>query len=217
MATRIDFSLYAIIDEAFLRGRDPARVAAELASGGVSVVQYRAKKMPSPEFLPRAIAILGAVRDFGIPFIVNDRVDVALLTGADGVHLGSQDMPVARARQELGSDRIIGVSVCNLQEVAQAESDGADYLGAGAVFATATKSGAPVIGLGTLALIKAAASVPVVAIGGLTPEKVEEVVSTGVDGLAFISGLMDSPEPAEAARRLRSLIDVARLRQNRNS
>ena len=167
MSTRTDLSFYAVIDEELIEGRDPAALASLLAANGASVVQYRAKHLGSRAFLVRARAIRDALVGSGVPLVVNDRVDVALLCGAYGVHLGQDDVPAKDARTLMGPRALIGVSVSTAAEAQKAEEDGADYPGAGAVFPTDTKTDAPVMGPEGLRGIKAVARVPVVAIGGL--------------------------------------------------
>ncbi|MDI3538795.1 MAG: thiamine-phosphate pyrophosphorylase, partial [Bacillota bacterium] len=132
-----------------------------------------------------------------------DRLDVALAVGAEGVHLGQEDIPCRLARQILGPEKIIGVSASTVEEAVQAERDGADYLGVGAVFPTGTKADAgEAIGLDALAAIKARVKIPVVAIGGINAANAAQVAATGVDGLAVVSAIVAAADPEEAARRL---------------
>ena len=206
----MDLSLYAVVDEELLAGRDPAEVALSLAANGATVVQYRAKRLASREFLKRARAMRDALTGSGIPLIINDRLDIALLSGADGVHVGQDDVPVTDARILLGSRAVIGASVSTAAEALKAEDDGADYVGAGAVFPTGTKSDAPLMGLEGLRQVRASVRLPVVAIGGLTRRNAAETLAAGADGLAFISELMRAEDPGAAARELRAIIDAVR-------
>jgi thiamine-phosphate pyrophosphorylase len=213
MPVDMDLSLYAVVDEEFLAGRDPAAVAAVLAANGASVVQYRAKRLASREFLKRARAVRDALAGSGVPFIVNDRLDIALLCGADGVHVGQDDVPVTDARIMMGPRVVIGVSVCTTAEAVSAEEDGADYLGAGAVFPTGTKTDAPLMGLDGLKAVRASVKLQVVAIGGLNKRNAAAALAAGADGLAFISELMCAGDPGAAARELRTIIDAAGRRR----
>jgi thiamine-phosphate pyrophosphorylase len=210
MALRIDVSFYAIIDEDCAGTRDLGACARELVEARVSTVQYRAKNLPSKEFLLRALSIESAIRGSGVPLIINDRSDIALLSGASGVHLGDEDIPVEKAREILGPRRIIGATVRRVQDALRAEREGADYLGAGSVFPSSTKGNVPVIGLAGLKDIKSSVKIPVVAIGGLTLEKVAQVIEAGADGLAFVSELWKGGEIGKRARELRAAIDSAR-------
>jgi len=210
MSVRVDVRLYAIMDESLLEGRSPALLAEELVDGGVTVLQYRAKHLGSDEFVHRVRLVLNAIRGSRVPLIINDRVEVAVASGAHGVHVGKDDVTVPEARRVLGMGGIIGVTVRSTEDLSRAERQGADYVGAGSVFPSGTKSGVPVIGLEGLAEIKARAKIPVVAIGGLTSDNAREVLSTGVDGLAFVSAILGSDEPGKAAGRLRAIVDQAR-------
>jgi len=208
----MNYSLYAVVDEDLLAGRDPASLAADLAVNGASVVQYRAKRLGSREFLRRARAVRAALTASGVPFIVNDQLDVAFLSGADGVHVGQDDVSVVDARALMGPAAVIGVSVSTVGEAERAEAEGADYLGAGAVFQTGTKTDAPLMGLDGLRAIRAGVKLPVVGIGGLNRQNAAAAIAAGADGLAFISELMSAQDPGAAARELRAIIDAAKRR-----
>ncbi len=150
-------------------------------------------------------------RNWAIPLIINDRVDIALACRADGVHLGQQDMPCALARGIAGKDMIIGVSVSTADEALEAEADGADYLGVGPLFATTTKADAlAATGLGVLRTIRQAVRIPLVGIGGITCGNAGDVIRAGADGVAVVSAIICSPDPQASARALRSAIDRAR-------
>jgi thiamine-phosphate pyrophosphorylase len=213
MPAAVDLSLYAIVDEDFLAGRDPAALAATLAANGATVVQYRAKRLAGREFLGRARAVRNALAGSGIPFVVNDRLDIAVLCGADGVHVGQDDVPAGDARTLMGPRALIGVSVSTAAEAVRAEEDGADYLGAGAVFQTGTKTDVPLMGLDGLSAVKAVAKTPIVAIGGLRKANAAAVIAAGADGLAFISELLCAEDPGAVARELRAIIDAARRKR----
>ncbi len=209
--TGIDFGLYLVTDRVLSGGRPLEKIVRESVAGGVSVVQLREKNVGTREFLDQAFVLRQVASELGIQLIINDRVDVALACGADGVHLGQEDMPCAFARRIAGNDTIIGVSVSTADEALEAEADGADYLGVGPLFATATKPDAqPATGLGVLRSIRRAVRVPLVGIGGITEANAGAVISAGADGVAVVSAIIASPDPGAAARAIRSAIDEIR-------
>ena len=202
--------LTVITDEALVRPRALADVVREALTGGAPTIQLRLKGATARELFEAATTLIPIVRSAGALFIVNDRLDVALAAGADGVHLGPDDPPVIDARavaaDTLGGVAdafVLGYSVDTTDGAVEAEAGGADYLGVGAVYATANKSDAgEVIGLEGLRRVVGAVSIPVVAIGGITPERATAVAATGACGCAAIGAVMGSPEPAEAVRAL---------------
>ena len=206
----IDFGLYLVTDRGLSGGRPLEQIVRESVAGGVTVVQLREKNAGSREFIEQAFALRQAASDLAIPFIINDRVDIALACRADGVHLGQEDMYCALARRIAGEDMIIGVSVSTADEALQAEADGADYLGVGPLFATPTKADAlPPTGLGVLRTIREAVSIPLVGIGGINH------ANAGADGIAVVSAIIASLNPEAAARALRSAVDQARCQDVR--
>ena len=191
------------------RPRALSDVVREALAAGAPTVQLRLKSASARELLEAAQTLMPIVRSAGALFIVNDRLDVALAAGADGVHLGPDDPPVkdvrrvADARSGVADTFIVGYSTDTTDEAARAEAEGADYLGVGAVYATANKSDAgDVIGLEGLRCVVEAVSIPVVAIGGITPERAPAVAKTGACGSATIGAVMSATEPAEAVREL---------------
>ena len=191
------------------RPRALSDVVREALAAGAPTVQLRLKSASARELLEAAQTLMPIVRSAGALFIVNDRLDVALAAGADGVHLGPDDLPVkdvrrvADARSGVADTFIVGYSTDTTDEAARAEAEGADYLGVGAVYATANKSDAgDVIGLKGLRRVVKAVSIPVVAIGGITPERAPAVAKTGACGSATIGAVMSAAEPAEAVREL---------------
>jgi thiamine-phosphate pyrophosphorylase len=212
--TGIDFGLYLVTDRVLSGGRPLEKIVRESVAGGVSVVQLREKNVGTREFLDQAFVLRQVASELGIPLIINDRVDIALACGADGVHLGQEDMPCAFARRIVGGDMTIGVSVSTADEALEAEADGADYLGVGPLFATATKPDAqPATGIGVLRAIRRAVRVPLVGIGGITETNAGAVISAGADGVAVVSAIIASPDPGAAARAIRSAIDEIRTGQ----
>ena len=202
--------LTVITDEALARPRALSDVVREALAAGAPTIQLRLKGATARELLEAAHTLIPIVRSAGALFIVNDRLDVALAAGADGVHLGPDDPPVMDARtvaadtvRAVAEAFIVGYSADTTDGATRAEAEGADYLGVGAVYATANKSDVgEVIGLEGLRRVVKAVSIPVVAIGGITPERAPAVAETGVCGSAIIGAVMGSPEPAEAVRAL---------------
>ena len=198
-----------ITDEVLARPRALSDVVREALAAGAPTIQLRLKSASARDLLEAAQTLMPIVRSAGALFIVNDRLDVALAAGADGVHLGPDDPPVkdvrrvADARSGVADTFIVGYSTDTRDEAARAEAEGADYLGVGAVYATANKSDAgDVIGLEGLRRVVKVVSIPVVAIGGITPERAPAVAKTGACGSATIGAVMSATEPAEAVREL---------------
>ena len=207
----VDYSLYLVTDRALAHGRPMAAVVREAVAGRVTCVQLREKNCGTREFMEEACAVHAATRALGVPLIVNDRVDVALAIGADGVHLGQQDMPIADARRLGPPGWIIGVSAESINDAMRAERDGADYVGVSPVFATPTKTDhAEPLGLEGLHAIRAATKLPLVAIGGIHAGNARDVIRAGADGLAVVSAIVAAADPRAAAEELRREIEAAR-------
>lgn len=192
--------LYAICGDFASEARGVQRVESVLR-GGAQVLQLRVKDMTTRKLLQLATEISRLTCRYGALFIVNDRLDVALASGADGVHLGEDDLPVDLARRIGGGDLIIGASAGSPESARLAEAQGADYIGAGPVYPTASKKDTrDVIGPGGLSRVVRSVSLPVIGIGGIGPQEAQEVMETGAAGVAVISALFDSPDPEERAR-----------------
>ncbi len=196
--------LYAVTDRRWLSGRTLLSQVEEAVGGGATFVQLREKSLDDAAFLAEAEELAAFCRARGVPFVVNDRTDIALAAGADGVHVGQSDMAVCEARRLLGDGRIIGASVRTREEALLAQSQGADYLGVGAVFPTGTKSDAAAVSLDTLREICRAVRIPAVAIGGIREENAESLSGSGVRGIAVVSALFARPDIRRAARNLRA-------------
>lgn len=195
------FRLCAITDVSARPGLTHSAAAAAALAGGAPCVQLRAKDLPAGALVAEARAIRAATRAAGALFLVNDRLDVALAADADGVHLGQDDLPAARARRLLPPGRLLGVSTHSLEQARRAVAEGADYIGVGPVFATPTKdTGYGPLGLEGLAAIAAAVPLPVVAIGGIGLAEAAEVIRAGAMAAALISALMAAPDIAAATR-----------------
>lgn len=198
-----DYSLYLVTDRSLSRGRPTAEIVRQAVQGGVTCVQLREKSCGTREFLEEARAVKAVLAGTGVPLIINDRLDVALAAGADGVHLGQRDMPLAEARRLAPSGWIIGVSAESVADAVQAEREGADYVGASPVFATPTKTDtAPPLGLDGLRAVCAAVKIPVVAIGGIHAGNAHAVRAAGAAGLAVVSAIVAAESPRAAAAEL---------------
>ncbi|MBR4504310.1 MAG: thiamine phosphate synthase [Candidatus Methanomethylophilaceae archaeon] len=201
------FDLYVVTDASLSRGLTEAQTAELAFKGGADAVQLRMKKADGKAMLEQADAIRKLADDFGRFFIVNDRVDVAMISGADGVHLGQSDLPVARAREIMGESAIIGASVSTLEQAQKAEEDGADYVGVGSIFTTATKPDAnQAIGLDPLFKISHSIGIPAVAIGGINRGNIQDVIRAGADSAAVVSAAVGQPDIPSAVHELRDLI-----------
>lgn len=205
------FDLYVITDETIGKGRTHAEIARLACAGGADAIQLRDKHRTPEELCQIGREIRAITRAAGALFIVNDSLDVALACGADGVHLGQDDMAAERARKLAPRPFIIGISAGTVAEAVAAEEAGADYVALSPVFSTASKDDAgPGQGLSVLKEMKKAVSVPVIAIGGIGRDNVSTVIAAGADGVAVISAVVAQPDPAAAARDLRGRIAAAK-------
>lgn len=194
MKAQPDYSIYLVTDDGCLQGRALIDCVREALDGGVTLVQYRAKTASSAEMYAEALQMKALCDSFNVPLIINDRLDIAMAVGAAGVHLGQDDLPCAAARRILGEDYLIGVSAHNPAEAKAALQSGADYLGCGAVFGTATKADVKKLGTEGLEAICKAKGLPVVGIGGVTADNYREVRAAGAEGAAIVSGILAQPD-----------------------
>lgn len=194
MKAQPDYSIYLVTDDGCLQGRVLIDCVREALEGGVTLVQYRAKTASSAEMYAEALQLKALCDSFNVPLIINDRLDIAMAVGAAGVHLGQDDLPCAAARKLLGEDYLIGVSAHNPAEAKAALQSGADYLGCGAVFGTATKADVKKLGTEGLTAICREKGLPVVGIGGVTADNYREVRAAGADGAAIVSGILAQPD-----------------------
>lgn len=195
--------LYAVTDRAWVGRQTLCQQVEDALRGGATCVQLREKQVSKEQFLEEAKALLALCRRYGAPLIINDRLDVALESGADGVHVGIEDAPVAEIRQQAGPDFIIGATAKTVSQARAAEAAGADYLGVGAVFPSPTKQNAIRITAAQLREICASVSIPAVAIGGITLENASSLRGCGAAGIAVVSALFGAPDVAQAASALR--------------
>lgn len=203
-----DLSLYLVTDAALTGGRPLADIVAAAVRGGVTLVQLRDKAAPTRALIAQARALQAVLRTAGVPLLINDRVDVAWAAGADGVHVGSEDMPSSLARQMLGPEAIIGQSVGCESELAALDPAIVDYAGVGAVAATPTKADAEALSPAAFADLCRRLSVPVVAIGGLNLDTLARPLAAGADGIAVVSAICAAADPEAAARALRSAVEA---------
>lgn len=195
--------LYAVTDRAWVGRQTLLEQIEDALKGGVSIVQLREKALDEDSFVAEAIQVKELCRRYGVPLIVNDNVDVALKSGADGVHVGIEDAPVAEIRKRVGKDLIIGATAKTVEQAKLAEKSGANYLGVGAVFPSLTKKNAVRITREQLREICSSVAIPAVAIGGISLENVEQLKGGGMDGIAVVSAVFGAEDIREAARRLK--------------
>lgn len=201
-----DLTLYLVTDRSWLKGGQTLESCVEQAIlGGVTLVQLREKNMSDEEFTENARKMLAVCRKHGVPLIINDRPDIAAKVGADGVHVGLDDMSVKEARRILGDGKIIGATAHNVREALAAESDGADYLGVGAVFGSSTKSDAKPLEMSELKAVCEAVKIPVCAIGGINGSNISQLCGSGIKGAAVISGILAEDDILSAAKELKEL------------
>ncbi len=201
-----DLLLYAVTDRYWLNGRTLTQVVKESLDGGVTFLQLREKELGDQEFLQEARDIQKLCKEYHIPFVINDNVEIAAEIDADGVHVGQSDMETGRVRQILGPDKIIGVSAQTVEQAILAEQRGADYLGVGAVFPTGSKADADDVSMETLAAICNAVSIPVVAIGGISQQNVTQLAGSGICGIAVISAIYAQENITEASASLKEAV-----------
>lgn len=200
--------LYAVTDRAWVGQQTLYEQVEAALQGGVTCVQLREKQLDRDAFLAEARDIRDLCRRCGVPFIINDDLDIAVACGADGVHVGQDDMPVEEVRRRVGDRMIVGVSAHNPEEARRAYAGGADYLGAGAVFGSTTKTNVTPLSHDTLRAICDAVPIPVVAIGGITRENLPRLAGTGVAGVAVVSAIFAAADITAASRELRALSDA---------
>lgn len=206
----IDWSLYAILDQTYLAGRPLESLIEAAVAGGAGIIQLRYKSYHSAELYEAARQARAVTRRLGVPLIINDRLDVALAVQADGVHLGQEDLPHAVARDRLGRERWLGVSVHSLEEFERSRPANPDYYGVGTIYPSGTKETLPVKGIEVVRQLRPLTDKPLVAIGGLTPENLAPVIQAGADGVAVISALWRADDVEARAREFVEAIAAAR-------
>lgn len=199
--------LYAVTDRSWLNGRTLYEQVEDALKGGATFIQLREKKLDKEDFLKEAIEIQALCRQYHVPFVINDDVDIALQIDADGVHVGQSDMEAGDVRAKLGPDKIIGVSAQTVEQAVLAEQRGADYLGVGAVFPTGSKDDADDVSHDTLQAICEAVQIPVIAIGGISKNNVLQLKGRGICGIAVISAIFAQSDIKAATEELKNLTE----------
>ena len=207
MDLRESLLLYAVTDRSWLRGRSLADCVRQAVEGGATFVQLREKDAPFDEIVALGRELGAICREAGVPFVIDDNVDVALACGADGVHVGQDDMACAEARRRLGPDAIVGVSAQTVAQALQAQADGADYLGVGALIPTPTKPDAVDVTRDELRAICDAVDIPVVGIGGLNAQTIPTIAGCGADGAAVVSAIFAADDCLRATQELRAVCE----------
>lgn len=201
----IDYSLYLVTDHRNKTDEEFLNIIEEAIKGGTSIVQLREKTASTKDFYQLALKVKEITTKYDVPLLINDRMDIALAVDSEGVHLGQDDMPADIARKIIGDDKILGVSASTVEEAIKAQIDGADYIGSGAVFPTATKDDADSVSKEELKSIVDSIDIPVVAIGGITIENASELKDTGIAGFSVVSAIMSADDPKEASQKLREI------------
>ena len=199
--------LYAVTDSAWVGKQSLYEQVESALKGSVTCVQLREKTLDEEAFLKEAMEISALCRQYGVPFIINDNVDIAIRCHADGVHVGQEDLAVAQVRSRVGANMLIGVSAHSVEEAREAVKNGADYLGVGAVFSTTTKTNVRAMPKATLRAICEAVDVPVVAIGGIGKGNMAQLAGTGVDGVALVSAIFAAEDIEQECRLLRGMVE----------
>lgn len=214
MHNRADYRLYLVTDRNCLQQQTLEQAVEQAILGGVTLVQLREKAIASKAFYERALRIKAICHRYNVPLLINDRVDIALAVEADGVHIGQSDLPCGVVRQILGKDKIIGVSARTAQQAIQAQADGADYLGVGAMFATSTKQDAQTVTIASLTQIRQAVTLPIVAIGGINHttlpalQQALQAADTSIDGVAVVSAILGQKDVKLASQQLKEMIKI---------
>ena len=199
----VDYTLYLVTDRRLMSSKTVEESVELAIAGGASVVQLREKDCTSREFYELAVRVKKITAPKKVPLIINDRIDICLAADADGVHLGQKDLPCKEARRILGADKIIGVSAALPEEARQAQADGADYLGVGAVFPTGTKSDTRPVTPEIIRGIRAAVTIPFVVIGGINAENIGKLYGLGINGAAVVSAVAAQKDVTAAAKTMR--------------
>ena len=201
----IDYSVYLVTDRRNKTDEEFLNIIEEAIKGGTTIVQLREKTASTKEFYELALKVKEITSRYGVPLLINDRIDIALAVDSEGVHIGQDDMPADIAREIIGDDKILGVSASTVEEAKKAEMDSADYIGSGAVFPTATKDDADSVSKEELKEIVDSIDIPVVAIGGITVENANTLKGSGIAGFSVVSAIMSAEDPKEASLKLKEI------------
>ena len=200
-----DYTLYLVTDRQLMSCDSLTEAVEQAILGGCTMIQLREKELPSLEFYNQAVAVKQVTERYHIPLIINDRIDIAMAVQATGVHIGQHDLPAAAVRKVIGENMLLGVSASSIAEAIQAQQDGADYLGVGAMFPTGTKTDAESVSMEELQKIRTAVSLPIVVIGGISKGNTGRFKPMGIDGLAVVSAIIAQSDIKAAAAELKDL------------
>mgnify|MGYP001272907947 FL=1 len=200
-----DYTLYLVTDRQLMSCDSLTEAVEQAILGGCTMIQLREKELSSLEFYNQAVAVKQVTDKYHIPLIINDRIDIAMAVQATGVHIGQHDLPAAAVRKVIGENMLLGVSASSIAEAIQAQQDGADYLGVGAMFPTGTKTDADSVSMEELQKIRAAVSLPIVVIGGINKGNAGRFKPMGIDGLAVVSAIIAQSDIKAAAAELKDL------------
>ncbi len=201
--------LYAVTDRAWTGRQTLYEQAEDALKGGITCLQLREKDLEGDKFYDEAVKIKELCNQYNVPFIVNDNVEIAVKCGADGVHIGQEDMDASEVRKIIGDNMILGVSAQTVEQAKKAEADGADYLGVGAVFPTSTKTDAADVPIEMLSEICRAVNIPVTAIGGIKKDNISKLAGSGVDGIAVVSAIFAADDICKECKELRMAVEKA--------
>ena len=202
---KVDYSLYVCTDRDLMSSPSIEESVTLALKGGAGVIQLREKDISGRKFYEEALSLLSITKRYGVPLLINDRVDIALAVDADGVHVGQSDIPAKVVRHMIGDGKILGVSASNLEEAVRAENDGADYIGLGAVIPTGTKDDAEIVKFDEIRKIRDKVRIPIVIIGGLNENTIGRFKGMDLDGIAVVSAVVASKDPEKSARDLKEL------------
>jgi len=206
MRPKVDYSLCLVTDRTLISTPTLAEAVEQAIAGGVTMVQLREKNASAADMYAQAVELKAVCGKYNIPLIINDRADIALAVDAAGVHVGQSDLPARAVRRMLGEGCILGVSATNVQEAMQAQADGADYIGVGAMVPTGSKTDAKIVSMAELQAIRAAVTIPVMIIGGLNASNLPPFIASGVNNVAVISAILAQVDIRAAAAALRAVV-----------
>lgn len=202
---KYDYTLYLVTDRSLMSTATLIEAVEQAILGGCTMIQLREKNISSLDFYRQSVEVKKITEQYHVPFIINDRIDIAIAVNADGVHIGQSDIPAAIARDLIGTDMLLGVSAASVKEAVQAANDGADYLGVGAMFPTGTKTDANYVSIEELKKIRHAVNLPIIAIGGINKGNIKQFHDTGINGLAVVSAIIAQPDIQKAAAEMKSM------------
>lgn len=202
---KYDYTLYLVTDRSLMSTATLIEAVEQAILGGCTMIQLREKNISSLDFYRQSVEVKKVTEQYHVPFIINDRIDIAIAVNADGVHIGQSDIPAAIARDLIGTDMLLGVSAASVKEAVQAANDGADYLGVGAMFPTGTKTDANYVSIEELKKIRHAVNLPIIAIGGINKGNIKQFHDTGINGLAVVSAIIAQPDIQKTAAEMKSM------------